>query len=142
MIASIRNAALAFVLLAGYSVSAQQFIAPDAPSSTATQSHKFFDRNNKLAFGTLAGLIAIDAVTTQQLTNSYRAVEGNPLWQPMVRQGWQGEMAASAIGYGAAIGVAYAFHKTGHHKLERFANWFTVSMEAANDAHNLILVAQ
>jgi hypothetical protein len=132
--APIRYTLLALALLVGYSVSAQQLTNyPDAPS------HKFFNKNNLAAFGTLSGLIAVDAVTTQQLTTSYRAVEGNPLWRPMVRQGWAGEMAASALGFSAAVGVAYTFHKTGHHKMERWANWLTVAMEAGNDAHNLML---
>jgi hypothetical protein len=130
----LRYALAALVLLVGYSASAQQLTLPDAPS------HKFFDRQNTVAFATLGGLIAIDAVATQRLTNSGVAYEANPLWRPMVKQGWQGEMAASALGYSAALGVAYTFHKTGHHKLERWANWLTVAMEAGNDAHNLLVV--
>ena len=124
---------LALVALSGYSVSAQQYTSfPDAPSQ-----HRFFDRQNKIAFGSLAGLIAVDSVTTQRLTNSGQAREANPIWRPMVRQGWQGQMAASALGYASALGVAYTFHKTGHHKLERWANWLTVSLEGANDVRNL-----
>ena len=132
---AIRYALAAVTLLFGYSASAQQLTLPDAPS------HRFFDRQNTAAFATLGGLIAIDAVTTQRLTNSGVAHEVNPLWRPLVKQGWQGEMAASALGYTAALGVAYTLHKTGHHKMERWANWFTVAMEAGNDAHSL-LVAQ
>ena len=134
--APIRYPLLVLALLAGYSVSAQQFVSlPDAPS----HQHKFLDRQNMVAFGTLGGLVAVDAVTTQQLTSSYRAVEGNPLWRPLVRQGWPGEMAASALGYGAAVSIGYTFHKLGHHKLERWANWTCVAIEAGNDAHNLML---
>ncbi|MBI3645400.1 MAG: hypothetical protein HY233_05500 [Acidobacteriales bacterium] len=135
--AALRSAMLALVLLTGYSACAQQLTLPDAPSH-----HKFFDRQNTVAFSTLAGLIAVDAVTTQRLTNSGQAREANPLWRPMVQQGWQGEMAASALGFSAALGVAYTFHKTGHHKMERWANWFTVGIEAANDTHNLFLDAR
>ena len=130
---SIRSTLAAIILLLGYSASAQQLTLPDAPS------HKFFDRQNAAAFATLGGLVAMDAVYTQRLTNSGVAHEVNPLWRPLVKQGWQGEMAASALGYGAALGVAYTFHKTGHHKMERWANWFTVAMEAGNDAHSLLL---
>jgi hypothetical protein len=130
----IRYALVALLLLVGYSASAQQLTLPDAPS------HKFFDRQNTVAFATLGGLIAIDAVATQRLTNSGVAYEANPLWRPMVRQGWQGEMVASALGYSAALGVAYTFHKTGHHKMERWANWLAVAMEAGNDAHSLLVV--
>ena len=128
---SIRYALAAFVLLVGYLASAQELTLPEAPS------HKFLDRQNQAAFATLGGLIAIDAVTTQQLTNSGVAHEANPLWRPMVKQGWQGEMASSALGYSAALGVAYTFHKTGHHKMERWANWLTVAIEAGNDVHSL-----
>jgi hypothetical protein len=127
---------LALVGLTGYSACAQQFTLPEAPSQ-----YKFFDRQNTIAFGSLAGLIAVDSITTQRLTNSGAAYEANPIWRPMVRQGWPGQMAASAIGYGSALGVAYTFHKMGHHKLERYANWFTVGMEAANDGRNLFMDA-
>jgi len=123
----------AIVLLVGYSASAQPWTLPEAPS------HKFFDRQNTVAFAALGGLIAVDAFTTQRLTNSGAAHEANPLWRPLVKQGWQGEMAASALGYTAALGAAYTFHKTGHHKMERWANWLTVAMEAGNDAHSFLV---
>jgi hypothetical protein len=134
--AILRSAMCALVLLAGYSACAQQFTLPDAPSQ-----HKFFDRQNTVAFGTLAGMIAVDSVTTQRLTNSGRAREANPIWRPMVRQGWLGQTAASTIGFASALGVAYALHKTRHHKLERWANWVTVGVEGANASRNLFLDA-
>lgn len=137
MMATLRSAIIALVVLTGYSASAQQYTSyPDAPSQ-----HKFFDRQNKIAFGTLAGLIAVDSITTQRLTNSGRAYEANPIWRPMVRQGWAGQAAASALGYGSALGMAYAFHKTGHHKMERWANWLAVGMEGANDVRNVAMDA-
>jgi len=132
----LRSAIVALIVLGGYSARAQQFTLPDAPSQ-----HKFFDRQNAIAFGTLAGLVAADSVTTQRLTNSGRAREANPIWRPMVRQGWQGQMAASALGFGSAVGVAYALHTTGHHKLERWANWVAVSFEGANDVRNVFMDA-
>jgi hypothetical protein len=135
----LRSAILALVVLTGYSAGAQRFTSftlPDAPSQ-----HKFFDRQNKIAFGTLAGLIAVDSITTQRLTNSGRAYEANPIWRPMVRQGWAGQTAASALGYASALGVAYALHKTGHHKLERWTNWLTVGVEGANDIRNVSMDA-
>ena len=135
VMARIRYIVAALVLLLGYSASAQQLTLPDAPS------HKFFDRQNTAAFATLGGLIAVDAVVTQRLTNSGVAHEVNPLWRPLVKQGWQGEMAASALGYGAALGMAYTLHKTGHHKIERWANWLTVGIEAGNDVHSLSIAA-
>lgn len=129
----IRYTLAAIILLLGYSVSAQQLTLPDAPS------HRFFDRQNTAAFVTLGSLIAVDAVTTQRLTNSGVAHEVNPLWRPMVKQGWQGQMAASALGYGAALSMAYTLHKTGHHKMERWVNWLTVAIEAGNDVHSFMV---
>lgn len=117
-------------MAACYSLSAQELTAPDA------LSHKFFDRQNKIAFASLGALVATDAVMTQRLTNSGVAHEANPLWRPLVKQGWPGEMAASALGYSAALGMAYTFHKTGHHKMERWANWITIAVESGNVGHS------
>ena len=135
----LRSTLFALAVLTGYSACAQQFTMPDAPSQ---QQHKFFDRQNKIAFGTLAGLIAADSITTQRLTNSGRAYEANPIWRPMVRQGWAGQTAASALGFASAIGVSYTLHKTGHHKLERWTNWLMVGTEGANDARNISMDAR
>jgi hypothetical protein len=130
-----RSALAVLILFAGYCASAQELRLPDAPS------HKFFDRQNTAAFASLGALVAADAVLTQRLINSGTAHEANPLWRPMVQQGWAGEMAASALGYSAALGVAYTFHKTGHHKMERWANWMTVAIEAGNVGHNVSVAA-
>ena len=163
-------ALLLIVALAGYPAQAQDLLPPDAPlpdapsqmlassasvtpsnsfgsnakvvSFTNPEPHKFFDRQNKIAFGALAGLIAIDAITTQRLISSGRAQEANPIWRPLVHQGWQGEMAASSLGFGSALGVSYTLHKTGHHKMERWFNWLTVGVEAGVDANNLLLDAR
>ena len=125
----------AFIFLAGYSACAQELTLPEAAS------HRFFDRQNTAAFAGLGTLVAADAVLTQRLINSGTAHEANPLWRPMVKNGWPGEMAASTLGYSAALGVAYTFHKTGHHKMERWANWMTVALEAGNVGHNVSVAA-
>jgi hypothetical protein len=132
---STRYALLALILLIGYSACAQELSLPDAPS------HKFFDRQNAVAFTALGGLIAVDAVTTQRLTNSGQFHEANPLWSPLVRKGWSGEMAASALGFGAAVSSSYMFHKMGHHKMERIATWLAVAVEAGNDGRNLYMAS-
>ena len=134
---SFRKLLLAALIFAtGYSVTAQELKLPEAPSS-----HKFFDRQNTGAFTVLGALVATDAITTQRLINSGVAHEANPLWRPLVNKGWSGEMAASALGYGAALGTAYTFHKMGHHKMERWANWVTVAIESGNVARNFAVSA-
>jgi uncharacterized protein DUF5658 len=134
-LAHTRSILAALIFLAGHAACAQQLTLPDAPS------HRFFDRQNTAAFAGLGALVAADAVLTQRLINSGTAHEANPMWRPLVKQGWAGEMAASALGYSAAVGVAYTFHKTGHHKMERWANWMTVAIEAGNVGHNASVAA-
>jgi hypothetical protein len=134
MMSPVRYVVFALALLFSYSASAEELTLPDAPSS-----HKFLDRQNIVVFSTLASLVAVDAVVTQRAISSGRAHEANPLWKPLVGHGWQGEMAASALGFSASMGMAYTFHKTGHHKMERFATWLAVASEAGVDCNNLMI---
>ena len=114
-------------------------LAQNAPLPEAPSHHRFFDRQNTTAFAALSGLIVVDAARTQSMLASHRYAEANPLARPLVNQGWPGQVAVSAIGYGAALGISYLFHRTGHHTMERYATWFMVAAETANDARNLTL---
>ena len=134
--ATLRNLLLVLFLFSPFvvpTVVAQNPILADAPS------HRFFDRQNKTAFALLGGLVAVDAARTQSMLGSHRYAEANPLARPLVQQGWPGEVAASAIGYGAALGLSYVLHRTGHHRMERCATWFMVAAETINDTRNLLL---
>ena len=116
-------------------VAAQLAKLPDAPLpvilavSPTTQpkmefqlerEHKFLDKQNIALFGVTALMMTGDAITTQRVIypggcgNRYvDCREADPLVRPMVGKGWSGQLAASAIGYGAALGTAYLFHRTG-----------------------------
>ncbi len=124
-----------FIVLGIQACLAEDLSLPETPS------HRFLDRQNKIAFATLGGLIALDGVHTQLMLATNRYVEGDPLAQPFVRHGWPGQLAGSALGYGAALSLSYMLHRTGHHKIERWATWFMVSAEATNDTRNLLLNA-
>ena len=109
---------------------AHNLVLPEAP-------HRFLDWNNKINMGILAGLLAADGVTTQQnLANHAR--ELNPMIRPLVEDGWQGQLAASALGFGSSVGLAYMFHRTGHHKLERLVLHASIGGEAAMVTNNLV----
>ena len=135
--ATFRHALLLLLLIISHfglrQALAETSILPDAPS------HRFFDRQNKTAFMVLGGLVAVDAARTQVMLSTHRYAEANPMARPLVNQGWPGQVAASTIGYGAALGVSYMFHRTGHHRMERYATWFMVAAETANDMRNLLL---
>jgi hypothetical protein len=87
----------------------------------------------------LGALIAVDGVHTQLMLQTHRFAEGNPIARPFVTQGWPGQLAGSALGFGAGVGLSYMLHRTNHHKLERWAAWMLVSAEAVNDTRNFLL---
>jgi len=125
------------ILLLVAAAQAQNFVSttpfPDAPSKTAPP---FWTMEKKINVGILAGLVAADAVTTQKgLSQGYR--ESNPIMRPLVTQGSGGQAAASAIGFGAAVGVVYLLHHTHHYKAERITMRLMVAGEGLVVANNI-----
>ena len=93
---------------------------PNAPSATPPGvTHRFWDGENLLLFGAVAAGRGFDYASTMDLrrrglneiflTNAI--VDNHPLFIGI-------EAAATA----ASIGVSYAFHRTGHHRLERWTS--------------------
>lgn len=104
-----------------------------------TPTHKFFDRGNTIRMGFLAGLVAADGISTQEILNSgghWR--EMNPLARPFVNKGAPGQLAASVLGYGFSVGTSYLLHRTGHHKLEKLMLDASIGIEAETTSSNLI----
>jgi hypothetical protein len=93
------------------------------PAATITdvrpRIHSFWDRNNDLLFAGVGAGRALDYASTLNLrhrgineallTNSI--VDNHPLFAGI-------EVAATA----ASVGVSYLFHRTGHHRLERWTS--------------------
>lgn len=125
------------ILCLSAALQAQSFTAngnpplPDAPSQ-----HRFWTVENKVSVSVLAGLIAVDAVTTQRgLNQGLREV--NPLMRPFVTRGAAGEAAGSALGFGAGVGVVYLLHRSHHYKAERITMRMIVAGEGGFVANNL-----
>lgn len=112
-------------------------VAKPNPVSEAP-SQVFLDRPAKIRFAILAGLIAADGITTQHVLNADGGKEVNPLARPFVKHGAAGQFAASTIGYAFGIGGSYLFHRTGHHKLERFFQNAAIGVEAECVTDNLV----
>jgi hypothetical protein len=94
---------------------------------------------NNVSLGILAGLITADAITTQRgLNEGLREV--NPIMRPFVTRGAPGEAAGSALGFGAAVGVAYVLHRSHHYKAERIAMRLMVAGEAGFVSNNIIQI--
>jgi hypothetical protein len=92
----------------------------DKPAKPAAPfEHRFWDRENDLLFAAVAAGRALDYSSTLNLrrrginevflTNSI--VDNRPLFAGI-------EVSATA----ASIGVSYLFHRTGHHRLERWTS--------------------
>src|SRR3984957_18502100 len=85
----------------------------------ASGVHRFWDRENDLRFAAVGAGRALDYASTLNLrhrgideaflTNSI--VDNHPLFAAI-------EIGATA----ASIGVSYVFHRTGHHRLERWTS--------------------
>jgi hypothetical protein len=107
-----------------------------------TSPQCFFDRGNKVRMGILAGLVAADGISTQEILNSgghWR--EMDPLARPFVNRGATGQFAASVLGYGFSVGTSYLLHKTGHHKLEKLMLDASIVVESETVSSNLIWYA-
>ena len=106
-------------------------IAPQAPE----YSHKFWDRQNKTFFLVAAALNSADfAVTRSNLQRAGR--ELNPVVRVFGRS--TPALAVNFAGETAGImAVSYFFHKTGHHKLERYTSVINIGASAGAVSYGL-----
>ena len=130
---------LVLALLACAVAQAENLAATAAPVPDAPSYKPFWTLENEIGFGALAGLVATDAISTQQgLNKGYR--EANPLMRPFVTRGAGGEAVGSALGFGAGLGTVYLLHRTHHYKAERIAMRLIVGGEGAIVGHNLAVL--
>jgi hypothetical protein len=104
---------------------ASSFVSLPQP---AMSEHKFWDRENKVLFVTAAALNGADfAVTRSNLQGGGR--ELNPVVRIFGRS--TPGLAVNFVGETAGVvSLCYFFHKTGHHKLERWASVVNISSSA------------
>ena len=114
--------------------------ARQSPASTraAKRSHPFWDKGNIVLFAGLGAGRALDYTSTRHfrtrgvdewlLTND--TVDNKPLFAGL-------EVAGAA----ASIGVSYLFHRSGHHKLERWVSIIHIGAAVGGSAWNYTLKA-
>jgi hypothetical protein len=145
--------AVAFVLLSIFGIcpmSVAQGPLPDAPMpfpviehgsafvslpQPVTSEHKFWDRENKVLFFTAAALNGADfAITRSNLQRGGR--ELNPVVRIFGRS--TPGLAVNFVGETAGVlSVSYFFHKTGHHKLERWVSLVNIGSSAGAVGYGL-----
>jgi len=98
-------------------------VLPEPPSQ-----HRFWDRENRALFSTVAAFSAADfAATRANLANGGR--ELNPVTG--LFSGSTAGLAANFAGETAGVvGLSYFFHRTGHHKLERLTPLANIAASA------------
>ena len=94
------------------------------PAPQTTEHHKFFDVKNRILFSAVAGSSAADfAITRANLQSGGK--ELNP-----VTRVFGTSTAGLAVNFAGetagVIGISYMFHKTGHHKLERWVSMVNI----------------
>ena len=110
--------------------------APKAPNPFAPGVHNFWDRENDWLFAGVGAGRALDYASTLNLrrrgidevflTNSI--VDNHPLFGGI-------EAAATA----ASVGVSYLFHRTGHHRLERWTSAVHIGVATGGAIRNYAL---
>jgi hypothetical protein len=113
---------IVLLVIAASPLHAQQTATPAIPHKPVAHTlpvHRFWDRENDVLFAAVGAGRALDYASTLNLrrrgideiflTNSI--VDNHPLFGGI-------EVAATA----ASIGISYLFHRTGHHRLERWTS--------------------
>jgi hypothetical protein len=113
-------------LVASNSAALESSSLVSAPAPQEAERHKFWDTKNRVLFAAVATFAAADFVVTRSNLQS-GGRELNPLVRPL-----SGSTAGLAVNFAGetagVIALSYFFHKTGHHKMERFTSMVDASM--------------
>jgi hypothetical protein len=116
--------------------------APSAPALAADSAqarvptHAFWDKENVLLFSGVAVFRALDYASTKNMLA--RGREEILLPDDVVNNS-AGFAALEAAATATSIGISYALHRTGHHKLERWISIAHLSVTGFGAARNYAL---
>jgi hypothetical protein len=104
-------------------------LTPVRPATLPEASHRFWDRENTFLFATSAAFNTADFVVTRDNLRS-----GGKELNPVTRV-FSGSTAGLAVNFAGetagVVALSYFFHKTGHHRLERFTSMLNIGSSAA-----------
>lgn len=92
-----------------------------APTPEHPATHAFWDRTNVLLFSGVAIFRGLDYASTRNMQARGRK---EILLAPEVVDNSAAFASLEAAGAATSVGISYIFHRTGHHKLER---WMSIS---------------
>jgi hypothetical protein len=104
---------------------------PVAPSPItvdyAAPEHRFWDRKNILLFSGIAVFRGLDYASTR---NFERRGRQEVLIPDDIVNNSAGFASLEAAGAATSVGISYIFHRTGHHKMERWLSIGHISVTA------------
>jgi hypothetical protein len=108
----------------------------DKKSAGANLAHRFWDRENVELFAGVAAARVSDYTSSRDFRGkqinerllSNDLIDNRPLFA-----------AVEAAGVAVSIGAAYLFHRTGHHKLERWVSIIHISVGVGGAVRNYLL---
>ncbi len=109
-------------------------IPPAAKQLPAT--HRFWDRENVMLFSGVAVFRALDFASTKNFLARGRT---EVLIPDDIVYNNAGFASLEAAATATSVGISYIFHRTDHHKLERWVSIVHLSVTAFGDAHNYAL---
>ncbi len=110
--------------------------AGQQPVAASVPEHRFWDKTNVLLFAGVTGARYFDYGST--IWMRHRGVDEWLLTNDIV----DNHAAFAAIefaGAAASVGISYAFHKTGHHKLERWTSVVHIGVATGGAIRNFTL---
>jgi hypothetical protein len=102
----------------------------------STPVHPFWDRDNIFLFSGIAVTRGLDYASTRNFQARGRK---EILLAPEVVNNSAAFASLEAAGTMTSVGISYIFHRTGHHKLERWMSISHISATAFGDVRNYCL---
>jgi len=128
------------VTLAAAPAEQAEILRPDllvaGPAVPSPESHRFWDWQNGALFSGVAAARAFDYFSTRKFRQKHlkewlldnETVDNRPLF-----------VAIEAAGTALSIGASYVLHRTGHHRLERWASILHIGAATAGGVWNCTL---
>lgn len=122
-----------------------QSALPDSPNASpavtqpvedSSANHTFWDKKNILLFSGVAVFRGLDYASTRNM--QARGREEILIPDDVVNNS-AGFAALEAAATATSVGISYIFHRTGHHKLERWMSIGHISVTAFGAARNYAL---
>jgi len=110
--------------------------APDTQAPAVPPAHRFWDQQNAWLFAGVAASRALDFHSTGNMRRRGRkeilltndVVDNKPAF-----------VAIEAAGALTSVGISYLFHRTNHHKLERWVSYLHIGVTTFGGVRNYCL---